>query len=106
MKDFEKMKKYLVSDFIVMLIINAYFVIDSILELSLLGSGVVSVISSILSVLLLIAGIICVKKSTIAGGIIGIIVGILMIFSGAIINVALGIFITIHSIIYLVKLKK
>lgn len=105
MKDFEKTKKYLVGDFIFMLVINAYFVIDSMLEVSLLGTGGSSLITSILSVLLLIAGIVFSKKGTIAGGIIGIVVGVLMILGGALINVLLGIFMTIHSITYLVKLN-
>ena len=106
MNNFEKMKKYLISDFIFMLVINAYFVIDSILEVSLLGTGSSNLITSLLSVLLLIAGIIFSKKGENTGGIIGIVVGVLMILGGALINVLLGIFMTIHSITYLIKKNK
>ena len=103
MNNLEKIKKHLISDFKVMLVINAFFVIDAILEVSILGSGISNLISSILSVLLLIAGINFSKKGETAGGIIGIIVGILMILGGILINVVLGILITVHSIIYLTK---
>lgn len=106
MKDLEKMKKYLISDFTVMLIINSYFVIDHFLEVSWLGSGKTNLINAILSVLLLIAGIICAKKGNLASGIIGIVVGVFMVLSGALINVILGIFIIVHSIIYLVNYNK
>lgn len=106
MKDFEKMWKYLVSDFIFMLVINAYLAIDAFVEICLLGSGALSFIVSILSVLLLIAGILCAKKGKVAGGVIGIVVGVLMILSLGIINIVLGIFMTIHSIVYLVNYNK
>lgn len=106
MKDLEKMEKYLISDFTVMLIINIYFVINYFLEIVWLGTGKLSLIDAILSVLLLIAGIICAKKKKIACGIIGIVVGVCMIISGALLNIILGIFITIHSIIYLVNYNK
>ena len=89
-----------------MLVINAYFVIDSLLEVSLLGSGGASLITSILSVLLFVAGIICAKKGNVAGGVIGIVAGVFMILGGALLNVILGIFITIHSIVYLVNRSK
>lgn len=101
MRDFEKVKKNLVSDFTFMLIINSYLFIDSLLEIGLLGSGKYTFISALLSVILLIVGIIFTKKGTSIAGVIGIIIGLLMILSGSIIYLLLGIFVIIHSSVYL-----
>lgn len=106
MKDFEKMKKYLVSDFIFMLVINSYLFLDSLLEIGLLGSGKYAFISALISVILLIVGIVLTKKGDFSGGIIGIVIGILMILSGSIIYLMLGIFIIIHSSVYLTNYNK
>ena len=106
MKDFEKMQKYLVSDFIFMLVINSYLFIDSLLEIGLLGSGRFSFVSASLSVILLIIGIIVTKKGDISGGIIGIIIGLLMFLSGSIVYLVLGIFVIIHSSVYLTNYNK
>lgn len=93
MNEFEKAKKNLKNDMIFLFI------------LGLIGCGYsmyigeLYIFSIILTVFLFI-GFILSKNGSRAAGILGIIVGILMIMSGSIIDILLGIFVTIHSIKY------
>lgn len=105
-KDFEKMQKYLVSDFIFMLIINSYLLIDSLFEIGLLGTGKFAVVSALLSVILLIVSIVLTKKGNISGGVLGIIIGVLMILTNSVLYLVLGIFVIIHSSVYLTNYSK
>ena len=102
MKNKEKMRMYLQRDFELIFVLNCILLIT---ELFLFFS--VGYLLYVLANLTLLGlGIYFAKKGEKAAGIFGIIVGILMILGGALITGILGIFMTIHSIIYLVNYNK
>ena len=98
MKNKEKMRMYLQRDFELIFVLNCILLIT---ELFLFFS-----VGYLANLTLLGLGIYFAKKGEKAAGIFGIIVGILMILGGALITGILGIFMTIHSIIYLVNYNK
>lgn len=102
MKDKEKMRKYLQRDFELIFILNCILLIPELLIYFNVGF----LLYVIVDLVLLGFGIYFAKKGEKTAGIFGIIVGILMILGGALITGLLGIFMTIHSIIYLVNYDK
>ena len=103
MKDKEKMRKYLQRDFELMLVLDLVILIAGIV---LSSYDTKQLIVGLVDVALLGLGVYLAKKGGVAAGVIGLIVGILMILSGALITAILGIFMAIHSVIYLINLNK
>ncbi len=105
MKDFEKMKKYLQRDFELMIVLYIIFLILGLLvakfNVNILYLGI-----RLAVIVLLGFGISFAKKGEKTAGVFGIIVSILMILSNSIITLLLGIFMLIHSIIYLSNYNK
>lgn len=106
MKDFEKMRKYLQRDFELMMVLYIIFSIPSLL-LGRINEFIALYIGIRIVVIILFGfGINFAKKGKMSAGIFGIIVSILMILSKGIITLLLGIFMLIHSIIYLCNYNK
>lgn len=100
MEDLKKWKKALIYDYGLILVINVLILVDRMIGFTF---GLDDPRTAILSVILLIVGIILTNRVPIAGGIIGIITGILMILSLQLINILLGVLITAHAILFLNK---
>lgn len=97
----EKMRNYLQRDFEFLFVIA---LIDGLANS--FYSEAKYVIVLYVDVLLLILGIYQAKKGGIAAGIIGLIVGVIMTLSGGLIMTILGIFMFLHSVVYLIHLSK
>ena len=102
MKDFEKMRKYLQRDFELIFVLDLIF---SIPEMIIFPSAI-SIVIGILNFVLLGFGIYYSKKGKMVAGILGIVTGILMILGSSFVTGLLGIFLIIHSVVYLVDYDK
>lgn len=113
MKDFEKLKKYIFGD---MMVLAAYFLISAAFLMALYSFGdrgitsemgvVPGIIFNVIIAIVCIFNATLAKKGDKAAGIIAIVIAALLIISFDWVSLALGIFLAVHSVNYLTKLPK
>lgn len=102
MKKKEKYAKYLQRDFELILVLHIIgIILEYISDITL-----IDLVIRIVDIIFLAFGISYAKKGEKTASIFGIIVSILMILSDSIVSILLGVFMLIHSIVYLTNYDK